>query len=392
MTDRGLGQRLAIIMRVIVALALAFLAAASALTPRLPPRTPMTALSSSTPAAAVQPTELPKADEFLREILSSRTNAGKKKDLIRNLQALRSKQMSAELGVNQTYYSMFIDTLLAEVEGVKSNRWAMVKYPIPVPSYRVKLASLGRVIDKVVADDMSADSSSALQNSRRRALSIVLNQLPSVRSIRSMESEADASSRTTSMRDMLNRTPKGLETPTYKVLRPRNAWEVRQYDDFAVCSTYMDVNENGPGSFNALAGYIFGRNQQQEKMAMTTPVISHSANKRRKMSFVMPSRFWASASSLEGAPRPMDGAVLLENSGGGVLQTSTTLAVKWFGGIANAGTVARETEKLLALVRADESVEMMDVDAGAFLMQYNDPFQPPWRRRNEVAVPVKVKA
>ena len=29
-----------------------------------------------------------------------------------------------------------------------------------------------------------------------------------------------------------------------------------------------------------------------------------------------------------------------------------------------------------------------DADADAVLMQYNDPFQPPWKRRNEVAIPV----
>ena len=30
-----------------------------------------------------------------------------------------------------------------------------------------------------------------------------------------------------------------------------------------------------------------------------------------------------------------------------------------------------------------------DEEAAPLLMQYNDPFTPPWKRRNEVAIPVR---
>jgi hypothetical protein len=49
-----------------------------------------------------------------------------------------------------------------------------------------------------------------------------------------------------------------------------------------------DVNntgKNGSGAFGSLAGYVFGKNQANNKMAMTTPVLmSENGN---KMSFVM---------------------------------------------------------------------------------------------------------
>ena len=57
---------------------------------------------------------------------------------------------------------------------------------------------------------------------------------------------------------MLDRTPEGLETPKYEVLAEKGAWEVREYQEFSVCSTEM---QNGPGAFNTLAGYIFGKNK-----------------------------------------------------------------------------------------------------------------------------------
>ena len=40
----------------------------------------------------------------------------------------------------------------------------------------------------------------------------------------------------------------------------------------------------GGGAFNALAGYIFGKNDRQQKMSMTTPVFTDSQG---KMQFVV---------------------------------------------------------------------------------------------------------
>ena len=89
------------------------------------------------------------------------------------------------------------------------------------------------------------------------------------------------------MEEMLARTPEGLETPKYEVLTSRPTWEVREYLEFSVCTTASARPVEGgdgtvklqqpslpnAGGFQALAGYIFGRNQEQEKMAMTTPVL-----------------------------------------------------------------------------------------------------------------------
>merc|ERR1712187_853089 len=118
------------------------------------------------------------------------------------------------------------------------------------------------------------------------------------------------------------------------------------------------------GGFNTLAGYIFGRNQQEEKMAMTTPVIM--SNQNNKMSFVMPSRFWKE-DTLAKAPTPMKGAgVVLEKAPAMVTGKKNTFAVLWFGGYAVGlgKSVADQKAKLLDLVAADESLELPEGSAG----------------------------
>jgi hypothetical protein len=66
--------------------------------------------------------------------------------------------------------------------------------------------------------------------------------------------------------------------------------------------------------------------------------------------------------------------------------------VRWFGGYATSAIVAQQSVALLKSIQEDEAYELNDANSAPFLMQYNDPFQPPWKRRNEVAIPVKVKA
>jgi len=120
-------------------------------------------------------------------------------------------------------------------------------------------------------------------------------------------------------------TRRAAQTPRYEVLAERGRFEVREYEEFCVASTPMG---SGFSAFDSLAGYIFGKNQEEVKMAMTTPVISSPDG--QKMSFIMPSKFWADTG---GAPTPLAAAnVTLERAGGGLLQSANTQAVMWFGG------------------------------------------------------------
>ena len=76
------------------------------------------------------------------------------------------------------------------------------------------------------------------------------------------------------MRNVVQSTPEGLDTPTYEVLKKTDSYEVRSYGGYSVCSTAFTGGDGSEmadplaagNSFTELAGYIFG-----EEMAMTTP-------------------------------------------------------------------------------------------------------------------------
>lgn len=86
-------------------------------------------------------------------------------------------------------------------------------------------------------------------------------------------------------KDLLRSTPKGLETPKYRVVRTLDGplflgqpepIELRQYEPYTVARTRMDTfgfgSQAGATGFNTLAGYLFGNNEQRVEMSMTMPV------------------------------------------------------------------------------------------------------------------------
>ena len=68
-----------------------------------------------------------------------------------------------------------------------------------------------------------------------------------------------------------------IETPDYEVLRvlTRKA-EIRRYPSLILAQTQMTAapySQNSSTGFRRVAGYIFGGNEQGQKIAMTSPVI-----------------------------------------------------------------------------------------------------------------------
>ncbi|CAE7395714.1 unnamed protein product [Symbiodinium pilosum] len=113
-------------------------------------------------------------------------------------------------------------------------------------------------------------------------------------------------------------------------------------------------------------------------MAMTTPVQMDKST--GTMSFIMPSKYWGDGLA-EAPPPAEDAGVALQARDG------EQVAVSTFGGYAVGSVVARKTDELLASVAQSEDWEL--VENTTRLLQYNDPFTVPWKRRNEVSVPVR---
>ena len=84
-----------------------------------------------------------------------------------------------------------------------------------------------------------------------------------------------------------------IEEPVYQV---EKAWEAEQIEIRAYAPRVMAVtgmDEDTEGGFRVLAGYIFGGNAEEEKIAMTAPVIREGSQGDWRLSFVMPAEMTA---------------------------------------------------------------------------------------------------
>lgn len=164
-----------------------------------------------------------------------------------------------------------------------------------------------------------------------------------------------------------------IEKPAYTVekeLSPRI--EIRQYASMVVAKTNLpgaSFDEYGSQGFRNVASYIFGNNQQQQKIAMTSPVIMEQG-KEASMYFVMPKQYAKSD-----LPQPNSSRVEITEV------QPKRLAVIRFGGWANDRRIA----KYKALLKAALEKENIPYKEPFLFMAYNAP----WdiiARRNEVAV------
>ena len=157
------------------------------------------------------------------------------------------------------------------------------------------------------------------------------------------------------------------ERPPYQVVRrlsPRE--EVRQYEEQVWISTAHKTDDS---SFPVLASYIFGGNKEGEKVAMTAPVVTDD-----RMSFVLPAGM-----SADSAPTP-DGQSIVFTA-----VPARRLATLRFSWLTPPSRVEKKTARLLATLRESG----IETKASPFLMRYNDPWTPPFLRRNEVAIEVE---
>lgn len=169
----------------------------------------------------------------------------------------------------------------------------------------------------------------------------------------------------------------------YRTVRRLDGIEIRTYPEVAVATTTApDANR----AFGRLFRYITGSNvsgdeiamtapvaSRGEKIEMTAPVATRSEPGEVYMEFFLPEEYAAST-----APAPTESSVTIES------QPPRTLAVLSFSGYATDDRVQRHSEKLL------DALETFGVETASepFLLQYNDPFTPPFMRTNEVAIEI----
>ena len=165
--------------------------------------------------------------------------------------------------------------------------------------------------------------------------------------------------------------------------------EIRRYGPRIAAQTAVQGSGQDARSagFRRLAGYIFGGNHRNTSIAMTAPVAQHSENIAMTapvaqsqstdggsvIRFFMPSKW-----SMDTLPEPDDGLVTLVEVPG------ETCAVLRFSGDRSEQAIAAKSQELLETLRGSD----FHTDGEPVAWFYDPPWTLPFRRRNEVAVPV----
>jgi hypothetical protein len=169
---------------------------------------------------------------------------------------------------------------------------------------------------------------------------------------------------------------KGTPQQPYTVIKTIGEVEVRRYPEALTATvvrpggTYKEVSGSG---FRSLAGYIFGGNAGEKKIAMTAPVHMEMGADSSRMRFVMPEGL-----TMDSLPAPNDPNVKLERV------PAELVAALRFGGFAGDERIAEKTAELIDALQA---AGLEPVGPVRFLG-----YDPPWQliaRRNEVVVAIK---
>jgi hypothetical protein len=184
------------------------------------------------------------------------------------------------------------------------------------------------------------------------------------------------------------------EEPSYEVLEQTVEYEVRRYEPYLVAEVDVegDFGEAGNKAFRLLAVYIFGDNQNEEKMSMTAPVESRSREEGVRMSMTAPVTSTAPVSggytyafvmerkyTLDTLPKPRDPGIRLEE------RAARVMAVRRYSGRWTEGNYRKNEAKLMEALSADGRCSI----GAPILARYNSPFTPWFMRRNEVMIEIE---
>ena len=168
------------------------------------------------------------------------------------------------------------------------------------------------------------------------------------------------------------RTTKQTEQYAYEVLKEYKDFEIRKYEPAIFSSVTMassSYRENSGQGFRTLAGYIFGGNERNQKIAMTSPV-AMQMDDSMTMSFMVPSEM-----DMDDLPKPNDGRIKFTH------EPSKVVAAIRFGGWSSDEKIEEYTQQLKdALER-----EGLSYKAPFTYLGYNPPYEMV-NRRNEIMV------
>jgi hypothetical protein len=162
------------------------------------------------------------------------------------------------------------------------------------------------------------------------------------------------------------------ESHAYEVIKVYDQIEIRKYQPALFSGVKLaskSYKETSSMGFRVLAGYIFGNNNRNQKIAMTTPVVMQLGDST-EMFFKVPDGY-----TMDELPKPADSAIVFEK------QPEKIMAAIRFSGWANDEKIEHYTSILKAALTKENITH-----TGRFrFLGYNPPYELV-NRRNEVAV------
>jgi len=157
---------------------------------------------------------------------------------------------------------------------------------------------------------------------------------------------------------------------TYKVLRKIDKIEIREYKSLLYVSYHKKgVDSNQNSHFRVLADYIFGANEKEEKIAMTSPVVINLENDR-EMLFRIPGKY-----NKKNLPQPNNNNIKVIKS---KKQTKAIIRYSGYTNEQKENKMIKELKKIL--------LENNIKHTGQYELFVYDPPYKPFNRRNEISV------
>lgn len=165
---------------------------------------------------------------------------------------------------------------------------------------------------------------------------------------------------------------RNIEQYPYELIKRYDQFEIRKYEASLFTTVkigskkYKEASSQG---FSILAGYIFGGNETNEKIAMTSPV-AMSLEDSMEVMFMVPKDY--NKTSL---PKPNQKNIEFKE------EPTKTVAAITFGGWANDEKIAHYKQKLVEAIKA----KGLQYTNRFFFLGYNPPYEI-INRKNEIIV------
>ncbi len=171
---------------------------------------------------------------------------------------------------------------------------------------------------------------------------------------------------------------RNIETYPYFVQKKYDIFEIRNYEATLFTTVKLATKkykESSSKGFSLLAGYIFGNNERNEKIAMTSP-IAMTIEDSVTMMFMVPKKF-----KKEMLPQPNQLQIEFKE------EPAKTVAAIVFDGWANDEKIKKYKEKLKAALDA----EGIPYTNRFYFLGYNAPYEF-FNRKNEIIVELQIEA